>query len=139
MSDPDNLLRAAAEALPGPTGDTLRARLAQHAAADLIQDIHLAHARCRESVVNGTRHALRCGALLLDAGGDWGPLLRATGMSEEAAAGYVALAIAYPELAETASRRFGRIGEVQALTALRCGALGPPVGDLRTLAGLRQA
>lgn len=135
----DKLLRDLARddpQIPGQAGDVLRARLAQQAASDLIQDIHLAHARSREAVVTGARMALRCGALLLQAGGEWAPTLRAAGISEHTGAEYVALALAHPELAAIALRRFGRISEAQALQTLGGGAAAAPAGDLRRLRGL---
>lgn len=139
MSATDKLLHELAEAhpnLPEAAGDAMRARLAAHAALDLIQDVMLADARAREAVATGARMALRCGTLLLNAGGDWDRLLRAAGISEQTAAGYVALALAYPEIAAIASRRFGRITEAQALEILRRGDVPAPVDDLRALCGL---
>lgn len=139
MSSPDKFLREMTEAhpdLPGTASDAMRARLAAHAAFDLIQDVMLADARTRESVLRGVCMALRCGALLLKEGHDWTRLLRATGISEQAAAGYVAMALTHPELAAIASRRFGRITEAQAQDILGRSAVTGPVDDLRALRGL---
>jgi hypothetical protein len=123
--------------LPGAVGDAMRARMADQASADLIQDVLLAHARARESIVTGARMALRCGALLLKTGGDWAPLLRATGISEETAADYVALALTYPDMARTVLQRLGRVTEAQALGMLQGEPAASPVDDLRALRGLQ--
>lgn len=143
MNSSDKLLKDLARddsQILGARAEAMRARIARQASADLIQAVHLAHARAREAVVAGARMSLRCGALLLKGGGDWAGLLRATGISEQAAASYVALALAYPELAAIASHRRGRITEPQALAALV--AMGydgtaDPVAHLRALRGLQ--
>lgn len=139
MKITESLLRTLAETHPdvlGATGDAMRARVAAHAAFDLIQDVMLADARAREAVATGARMALRCGTLLLKGGGDSDKLLRTAGISEQAAAGYVALALAYPELAEIGSRRFGRLTEAQALETMGRSHAADPVHDLRALCGL---
>lgn len=130
MSTSDNLLKACADADPGQLGDRARSRLAEITRADLIQEMHLTHARTRETVVNGTRLSLRCGALLLRDP----DMARAAGISEEAAAWYLALAFTRPNLAAAATMRRGRISEAQALDLLRGGGQGHPVADLRALA-----
>lgn len=139
MSAADKLLREVAEGypdLPDAAGDAMRARLTVHASFDLIQDVMLADARAREAVATGARMALRCGTLLLNGGRDWDRMLRAAEISEQAAAGYVALALAHPEMAAIASRRFGRLTEAQAREVLGRSYLAGPVADLATLRGL---
>jgi hypothetical protein len=138
------LLQIAAESVdaPGAVGDLLRGRIARAAAEATTQDIMLAHARVRQSIATGTRQALRCGALLVQAQKEmsdeaFAALLRVTGITPEAAADYMRLAALIPQLANLCLRRRWRgLTERQAtdLLSASTGSTGAtPSANLRQL------
>ena len=105
--------------MAGPTGDRLRATIARHTVTQSVRSLQLGHAVVRESVITGTRFALRCGALLCDVPPAQMALpLSIACLSDMDAAGYLALAQSFPDLAATCARRNGRISEMQALQVL---------------------
>ena len=99
--------------------EKLLASIARHAEIDLIQDLHLAHARYRESVVIGVNMTIRIGALLLSAPLERrGPLIKGAGLTDDIAAGSMQMCRVNPQVSAYCLRRRSRISEALALRLL---------------------